>query len=122
MKEWKYGSFNIDSYQEVSIDWLTVTLKYDNHGGGQSNVAHPRIIGQKGVHDRLIAYIEPQTGLNRPDDHGEKHELKEFFMTELSKYSNNGLELPVSRRTVTWVFLVDMSGILCEFRAKGLDW
>ncbi len=26
--------FNTDSYQEVSIDWLTVTLKYDNHGGG----------------------------------------------------------------------------------------
>ncbi len=26
--------FNADSYQEVvSIDWLTVTLKYDNHGG-----------------------------------------------------------------------------------------
>ncbi len=30
-----YGSFNADSYQEVSIDWLTVTLKYDNHGGGK---------------------------------------------------------------------------------------
>ncbi len=28
--------FNTDSYQEVSIDWLTVTLKYDNHGGGQA--------------------------------------------------------------------------------------
>ncbi len=25
-----------DSYQEVSIDWLTLTLKYDNHGGGQA--------------------------------------------------------------------------------------
>ncbi len=25
-----------DSYQEVSISWLTVTLKYDNHGGGQA--------------------------------------------------------------------------------------
>ncbi len=24
--------FNADSYQEVSIDWLAVTLKYDNHG------------------------------------------------------------------------------------------
>ncbi len=28
--------FNADSYQEVSIDWLTVTIKYDNHGGGQA--------------------------------------------------------------------------------------
>ncbi len=28
--------FNADSYQ-VSIDWLTVTLReYDNHGGGQA--------------------------------------------------------------------------------------
>ncbi len=23
--------FNADSYQEVSIDWLTVNTKYDNH-------------------------------------------------------------------------------------------
>ncbi len=30
-----YGSFNADSYQ-VSIDWLTVTLKIDNHGGRQA--------------------------------------------------------------------------------------
>ncbi len=31
-----YGSFfNADSYQEVSIDRLTVP-KYDNHGGGQA--------------------------------------------------------------------------------------
>ncbi len=26
-------SFNADSYQEVSIDWPTATLKYDNTGG-----------------------------------------------------------------------------------------
>ncbi len=38
--------FYLDSYQEVSIDWLTVTLKYDNHGGGPSNVA-ARIIGTR---------------------------------------------------------------------------
>ncbi len=44
-----YGSFNADSYQEVSIDWLTVTLKYDNHGGGQANVAHPRIMGRGAI-------------------------------------------------------------------------
>ncbi len=31
-----------DSYQEVSIDWLTVTLKYDNHDEVASNVVrHP---------------------------------------------------------------------------------
>ncbi len=30
-----YGSFNADSYQEVT-DWLTVTLKGDGHGGGQA--------------------------------------------------------------------------------------
>ncbi len=48
-----YGSFNADS-QAVSIDWLTVTLKYDNHGGGR-NVAHPRIMWDE-VRDRLIAY------------------------------------------------------------------
>ncbi len=47
--------FNADSYQEVSIDWLTVTLKYDNHGG-KGNVAHPRIMGR--VLIGLIAHIE----------------------------------------------------------------
>ncbi len=36
---------------KVSIDWLTVTLKYDNHGVGKNNVAHPRIMGR--VRDRL---------------------------------------------------------------------
>ncbi len=41
-----YGSFNLDSYQEVSIDWLTVTQKYDNHGGGQAMTAHPGIMGR----------------------------------------------------------------------------
>ena len=38
--------FNADSYQEVSIDWLTVTLKYDNRGGGQAMFAHPRTMGR----------------------------------------------------------------------------
>ncbi len=33
--------------KEVSIDWLTSTLKiYDNHGGWANNVAHPRIMGR----------------------------------------------------------------------------
>ncbi len=31
--------FNADSYQEVSIDWLTAIPKHDNHGGVASNVA-----------------------------------------------------------------------------------
>ncbi len=30
-----YGSFNIVVIKKSSIDWLTVTLKYDNHGGGR---------------------------------------------------------------------------------------
>ncbi len=29
----------IDSYRRSRIDWLTVTLKYDNHGGKQANAA-----------------------------------------------------------------------------------
>ncbi len=60
--------------KEVSIDWLTVTLKYDNHGGGQSNAAHPRIIDE--VRDRLmVKSIEHKLDLTRPDEiNGEKHE------------------------------------------------
>ncbi len=57
MKGMNIWLFNADSYQEVSIDWLAVTLKYDNHGGGQAIFAHPRIIRTK-LRDRLIAYIE----------------------------------------------------------------
>ncbi len=49
-------SFNADSYQEVSIDWLTVTLKYDNHGGGQANVASPKDHGDE-VRDSLLAIL-----------------------------------------------------------------
>ncbi len=45
-----YGSFNADSYQEVSIDWLTATLKYDNHGGGK------RMLLTQGSWDEKIAY------------------------------------------------------------------
>ncbi len=45
--------FNADSYQEVSIDWLTVTLKYDNTE--VSKCGYPRIKGTRC--DRLIAYI-----------------------------------------------------------------
>ncbi len=31
--------FNNDSYQKSATDWLTVALKYDNHGGGRNT--HP---------------------------------------------------------------------------------
>ncbi len=45
-----------DSYQEVSIDWLTAPLKYDNHGGGQAmSLTHDH--GTRCA-DRLIMYIE----------------------------------------------------------------
>ncbi len=37
----------LDSYQKVSIDWLTVTLKYDNHGGGQSVFNSPKDHGTR---------------------------------------------------------------------------
>ncbi len=47
--------FNADSYQEVSIDWLTVTLKTMISRRWASNVAHP---SDHGMSDRLIAYIE----------------------------------------------------------------
>ncbi len=56
---------------EVSIDWLTVTLKYDNHGRRwASNVAHQGSWDE--VRDRLIAYIEHKLDLTRPDEIGEK--------------------------------------------------
>ncbi len=64
-----------DSYQEVSIDWLTVT-PYDNHGGGRSNVAHPRIMG-RGVTNRLIAYIEHKLDLTRQMKSQERNTNKE---------------------------------------------
>ncbi len=48
-----YGSFNADSYQEVSIDWLTVTLKYDNSRGGQEMLLTQGSWDE--VRDRLIA-------------------------------------------------------------------
>ncbi len=47
-------SFNADSYQEVSIDWLTVTLKYDNHGGGQAMLLSNSGRSWDEVRDRLI--------------------------------------------------------------------
>ncbi len=49
-----YGSFYADSYQ-VSIDWLAVTLKYDNHGGGAKAMLLARIIGTK-VRDRYALH------------------------------------------------------------------
>ncbi len=39
-------ALNADSYQEVSIDYLLVTLKYDNHGGWASIIAHPESMGR----------------------------------------------------------------------------
>ncbi len=39
--------FNADSYQEAAR-LLTVTLKYDGHGGGR-NVAHPSAIMGRGA-------------------------------------------------------------------------
>ncbi len=53
MKYMKY--FNADSYQEVSIDWLTVTLKYDTEVGKQC--CSPQGSWDE-ARDRLIAYIE----------------------------------------------------------------
>ncbi len=75
-----YGSFNADSYQEVSIDWLTVTLKYDNHGGGQAMLLTQGPWDE--VRDRLIAYIEHKLDLTRPDEITEKTRIK--GITELS--------------------------------------
>ncbi len=82
------------------------------------------------VRDRLIAYIEYKLDLTRPDGKSRrKTRIKGYNRT--LKYSN-GLELQFLTCTVTWVFLVDMSGLLCEdFSTKGwtdrqvvnvLDW
>ncbi len=48
-------SFNADSYQEASIDWLTVTLKYDNRGGQAMLLTQG---SWDEVRDRFIAYID----------------------------------------------------------------
>ncbi len=54
-KERKYMAlFNADSYQKC-IDWLTVTLKYDNHGVGKQCCSTQGSWDE--VRDRLIAYI-----------------------------------------------------------------
>ncbi len=79
--------FNADSYQAVSIDWLTVTLKYDNHGGGQGRCS-PKDHGTRC--DRLIAYIEHKLTSNKTRWNREKHDNKGYNRT--LKYSN-GLEL-----------------------------
>ncbi len=49
--------------QEVSIDWLTVTLKYDNHGG-KGNAAHRDHGGALG----LLRIIEHKLDLTTPDE------------------------------------------------------
>ncbi len=46
--------------KEVGIDWLTVTLKYDNHEGGQNLCCSPGSWDE--VRDRLIAYVRAQSG------------------------------------------------------------
>lgn len=119
--------FNADSYQEVSIDWLTVTLKYDNHGGGQAMLLTQGPWDE--VRDRLIAYIEHKLDLTRPDEITEKNTNKGYNRT--LKYSN-GLELQFHDLYSYMGILVDMSGdTLRRFRAKGwtdrqvvnaLDW
>ncbi len=69
------------------------------------------------VRDRLIAYIEHKLDLTRPDEITENTN-KGYNQT--LKYSN-GLELRFLTCTVTWVFLVDMSGdTLRNFAQK--DW
>ncbi len=42
--------------QEVDIDWLTVTLKYDNHGG-RSNICSLAGSSGRRLRDRACAYI-----------------------------------------------------------------
>ncbi len=39
--------FNADIIKEVSIDWLTVTLKYDNDGGGKQCAFSPKDHGTR---------------------------------------------------------------------------
>ncbi len=57
---------------KVSIDWLTVTPKYDNHGGGQALLTQG---SWDEVRDRLIACIEHKLDLTRPDEEiRRKHE------------------------------------------------
>ncbi len=81
--------FNADSYQEVSIDWLTVTLKYDNTEVGKQCCFTQ---GSWTRCDRLIAYIEhAKLDLTRPDEITEKNTNK-AGITELSN-TPNGLEL-----------------------------
>ncbi len=41
----------LDSYQEVSIDWLIGNTKHDNHGGGQAMLPTHAIMDE--VRDRL---------------------------------------------------------------------
>ncbi len=54
--------FNADSYQEVSNDWLTATLKYDiTEVGKQCCLTH----GSWDESDRLGCVHYTQTGLNK---------------------------------------------------------
>ncbi len=69
-----YGSFYADSYQEVSIDWLTVTLKYDNHGVGKQYCS-PRIMGQRCAME-ACACSEHKLDLTRPDEITEKTQIR----------------------------------------------
>ncbi len=48
--------FNADSYQEVSIDWLTVTLKHDNHGV-RAKVRCSRSLIMDEVRDSLLRIL-----------------------------------------------------------------
>ncbi len=53
--------------------WLTVTLKYDNHGGGQKTMLLTKDHGTGAR--QACAYIEYKLDLTRPDEiTEEKHE------------------------------------------------
>ncbi len=64
--------FNADSYQEVSIDRLTVTLNMIITEVGKQ-CCSPQGSWDE-VRDRLIAYGEHKLDLTRPDEITEKHE------------------------------------------------
>ncbi len=67
-----YGSFSMpDSYQEVSIDWPTVTLKYDK-SRDQALLTQ----GSWGEADSLLRNIEHKLDLIRPDEITEKTRIK----------------------------------------------
>ncbi len=107
--------FNADSYQVVSIDWLTVTLKEYGITEVGKQCCSPKDHGTRC--DRLIAHITNWT--YQPDEITEKNTNKGYNRT--LKYSN-GLELAVSRLVRYMGILVDMSGgYSAKISRKGVD-